>query len=133
MIEGIRPTCSGPVEGCLHRCDDHDEDGVCSTCGHRPEVVARFECEVCTEWATSTLGGVAKYHPAAVGFHYDHGLPLQKYFDDVAHINDRLERTATDCEVRETDPLRIRITMTIDGDQLWLDLEADLTVATVGP
>ena len=133
MIEGICPTCSGPVEGILHRCRDHDPDGLCETCGHRPEAVARFECSVCKEWATSTLGGVAKYHPAAVGFHYDHGLSLQYGFNDLDHVNRRLERTGTDWTVRSEDPLVVRVTMTMDGEHLWLDLEEDLTVAAVGP
>jgi DNA-binding transcriptional ArsR family regulator len=134
LIEGVCPTCSGPVERSLDLCKDHDDDdgdGLCGTCGNRSALVGRFRCTVCKEWATSTIGGVARYHPAAIGFHDEHGLPLQYGFNDLASITDRLERTETDWEVRSRDPLVVRVTMRIDGDEMWLDLDEDLTVVDV--
>ena len=135
MLEGVCPTCSGPVDRWLFRCPDHQaaaDGGVCETCGNRPELVARLECAVCKEWATSTLGGVARYHPAAVGFHWEHDLPLQYGFNDIAHINDRLARTEMDWEVLAEDPLVVRVTLGIDGDEMCLDLREDLAVVDVG-
>lgn len=132
MMEGVCPACSGPVERSLEVCEDHREDGLCGNCGYRPGIVARFRCAVCKEWSVSTIGGVAKYHPAAVGFHYDHGLPLQYGFNDLEHINERLERTETDWTVVDEDPQVVRVTMRIDGDELRIDLAEDLTVLDVG-
>ncbi|WP_415380984.1 hypothetical protein [Halosimplex sp. TS25] len=131
MIEGVCPTCSGSVDRSLDTCSDHDESGVCEACGRRTALTVRFRCPVCKDWARGTMGVVAKYHPAAVAFYYDHGLTLQYGFNDVASINDRLERGVTSSEVLSEDPLTVRVTLALDGDELALDLAEDLTVLDV--
>ncbi|WP_123538851.1 winged helix-turn-helix domain-containing protein [Halosimplex salinum] len=134
MIEGVCPSCSGPVERSLARCESHDDDGVCDECGRGAAVTAQFECPVCKDWAVTTLGGVAKYHPAAVAFHYERDLSLQYGFNDLASINERLETGRTDWEVLSDDPLRVLVTLELDGDELRLELAEDLSVADVtGP
>ncbi|MFB6139180.1 MAG: hypothetical protein ABEJ26_01945 [Halosimplex sp.] len=131
MIEGVCPSCSGPIDRSLVRCGAHDESGVCDECGRRAAVVAGFACPVCKDWAQTTLGGVAKYHPAAVAFHYERGLSLQYGFNDLASINERLARGSTDWELLDEDPLRVRVTLELDGDELALDLAEDLSVVDV--
>jgi len=130
MVEGVCPSCSGPVEGWLERCETHDEssEGICDDCGRRAALIARLRCPVCKDWAQSTLGGVTKYHPALVAFHYDHGLGLQYGFNDLASINRRLETGETDAEVRSENPLRVRVTVEIDGETAWVELDEELTV-----
>jgi len=132
MIEGVCSSCSGPVECRLDDCDDHDHEGVCSNCGRRTRVVARFHCTVCKEWAQTTLGGVVKYHPAVVAFCYERGLELQYGFNDLQHIEARLQGTASTVERVSEDPLRVRVTTEMDGDSIAVELDEDLTVAAVG-
>lgn len=132
MIEGVCPSCSGPVDRSLERCETHDEDGVCEACKRRVAITAQFRCPVCKDWAVTTLGGVAKYHPAVVAFHYNHDVSLQYGFNNLESINQRLETGETDWEVIAEDPLRVRITTEIDDDVAWLDLDENLNVTDVG-
>ncbi|MFB6353866.1 MAG: ArsR family transcriptional regulator [Halobacteriales archaeon] len=132
MIEGVCPTCTGPVERELDVCADHeDDDGLCGRCGRRARVIARFRCSVCKDWARSTLGGVAKYHPRVVGFCYDRGLSLQYGANDLDHLTELLSRASTTVEVLSTDPARVRVTTELDGDNVRLELDADLAVLDV--
>jgi DNA-binding transcriptional ArsR family regulator len=131
MIEGVCPTCSGRVERSLVHCDDHDSQGTCDACGRRPRLAATLGCTVCKERALTTIGSVAKYHPAAVAFLYERGLQLQYGANDLAHIRRRLERGETDWALLAEDPIAVRVTIELDGDELWIDLEADLTVRDV--
>lgn len=128
MIERICPTCSGPVTGWLDVCEDHAEQGLCENCRQEPEVVARFECGVCKEWATTTIGGVARYHLAAVGSHYDHDL-LCSGANDLATIKDRLDRAETDWEYVSRDPTEIRVLGL--ADEMAIVIAADLRVLDV--
>jgi DNA-binding transcriptional ArsR family regulator len=131
MLEGVCPTCSGPVDGRLSVCDDHDPDGVCEGCGRAGAVTGRFVCSVCKERAVTTLGGIVKFHPAVVALHYEHGLTLQYGFNDLADINRRLETGTTDTTVASRDPLRVDVTVTVDGDAVTLRLARDLSVLDV--
>jgi len=128
MIEGVCPSCSASVERSLDLCRDHDDEGVCENCSRHPRLVAKLRCPVCKEAAQSTIGGVAKYHPAAVAFHYERDITLQYGFNDLERINERLERSGSEWELRSTDPLVVRVTVTVDDDEMWLDLDEDLTV-----
>lgn len=131
MIEGICPTCSGQVERSLAVCDDHDAEGRCANCGRYARTIARLHCSVCKDWVQTTIGGVAKYHPRVVAFCYDHGLELQYMFNDLTHIKERLQRCESDVEHLSDDPLRIRVTTRIDGDEVWIELDENLTVVDV--
>ena len=131
MIEGICPTCSGRVERSLDVCGDHDPDGRCRNCGRRNRTVARMRCTVCKEWVRTTLGGVAAYHPAVVGFCYDHGLELQYGFNDLARIRERLERGGSAVELLSVEPPRVRVTTELDGEEVRLEIDEDLTVVDV--
>jgi len=132
MIEGVCPTCTGRTERSLDVCSDHDPDGRCPSCGRRSRTVARLHCTVCKEWVRTTLGGVAAYHPAVVGFYYEHGLELQYGFDDLARIRERLERGSSSVELLSADPPRVRVTAELDGDEVWLELDGNLTVVDIG-
>jgi DNA-binding transcriptional ArsR family regulator len=130
MIERVCPTCSGRVERSLDVCTDHVE-GECPHCDRRDRTIARLRCTVCKEWAVTTVGGIAKYHPAVVGFCYDRGLELQYGFNDLDAIQQRLRRANSVVEHRSEDPPRIRVTTELDGDEFWLELDEDLSVVAV--
>lgn len=131
MIEGVCPTCTGRVERSLDVCEDHDPDGGCPTCGRRRRIVGRLHCTVCKEWVQTTMGGVAKYHPRVVAFCYEHGLELQYGFNDLAHIRARLTRAGSAVELLSDDPPRVRVTTELDGDEVWLELDENLSVVDV--
>lgn len=128
MIEGVCPTCSGRVERTLDVCEDHDPAGDCSDCGRLARTIARLHCTVCKDWAQTTIGGVAKYHPAVVAFCYDRDLQLQYGFNDLSSIEERLRRTDSDVEYLSLDPPRVRVTTELDGEGRWLELDEDLSV-----
>jgi DNA-binding transcriptional ArsR family regulator len=133
MIEGVCGSCSGRVAGSLAICPDHDDsdDGVCETCGRRPEVTAEFRCAVCKDSAVTTMGGVAKYHPAVVALYYDRGLSLQYGFNELPDINQRLETGTTTVTVTARDPPHVRVRTEVDTDAVELDIDADVTVSDV--
>jgi len=128
MLEGVCPVCTGPVDRSLVVCTDHEPDGRCGNCDRRAAVIGRLCCPVCKESSQSTLGGIATYHPRVVAFCYDHDLPVQFGFNDLSMIEDRLRRVDTDIEVLSTDPPRVRVTTTIDGDETWVELDENLRV-----
>jgi DNA-binding transcriptional ArsR family regulator len=131
MLEEVCPTCTGRVERSLDVCDAHDADGRCGDCGRRTRTVARLRCTVCKDWAQATMGAVAKYHPAVVGFCYDHGLELQYGFNDLAAIRERLERAGSDVALLSVDPPRVAVTTELDGDGIRLELDEALSVVAV--
>lgn len=128
MIEGVCGTCSGPVERWLDVCTDHETEQLCSNCGRRPRVSARFRCTVCKEWGQTPPGSIAKYHPKGAAFYYEHGVALQYGFNDIEQINERLERGTTETEVLSDDPPRVRVHLRLDDDEMWIEFDEDLTV-----
>jgi DNA-binding transcriptional ArsR family regulator len=131
MIEGVCPTCSGQVERSLDICDPHESVGMCSNCGRHGRIIARLHCTVCKDWIQTTMGGIAKYHPAVVEFCYNRGFKLQYGFNDLEHINERLKRATSNVKMLSTDPPRVRVTTEFDGDEIWLEFDENLTVAKI--
>jgi len=131
MLEGVCPTCSGIVDRSLDVCESHEDEGVCPACDRRDRAVARLRCRVCKQWGQMTLGGVAKYHPAVVAFCHEHGLDLQYGTNDVEHIERRLNVGGSAVDVRSTSPPRVRVTTTMDGEEIAVDLDEDLHVIRV--
>ena len=132
MIEGVCPTCSGQVDRSFGICDDHESEGRCPNCERNNRIIARFRCSVCKMGIRSTVGSVAKYHPAVVGFYYDHGLKLQHGFNDLAHITRRLNLGSTDVEQSSDDPPRVRVTVEINDNEIWVVLNENLSVVDIG-
>jgi DNA-binding transcriptional ArsR family regulator len=131
MIEGVCPTCSGPIERSVVVCEDHEDDGICGNCGRNGRGAARLSCEVCKEWVQSTLGSIAKYHPAVVGFCYRHGLELQYGVEGLAQIERRLDEATSEVEFVSENPPRVDVTTEMDGGEIHLRLSEDLTVLEV--
>lgn len=131
MIEGVCGSCSGRVERSLDVCNEHDSEGMCANCGRYLQIIAQFRCTVCKDWGRMTPGGVAKYHPAVVAFHYDHGITLQYSFNELSHINNRLETGTTEWELVSEEPPRVQVTIEVEGDQIRLELTQNLSVRNI--
>ncbi|MEF8806787.1 winged helix-turn-helix domain-containing protein [Natronomonas sp.] len=131
MIEGVCPTCSGPIECSMVVCENHDDDGICGNCGRNTRGAAQLSCDICKEWVQSPLGSIAKYHPAVVGFCYRHGLELQYGVDGLAQIGRRLDEAGSDVTFVSETPPRADVTTEMDGDEIRVRLAEDLTVLDV--
>lgn len=134
-FEGVCPECSGPVEWTVDGCGSHDagDDGACQNCGRNDPVWSREICTVCKSWAEGTPGYKLLFHPAVVSFYYDRGVELG-FTGDTDYVT--LLRMLTiveelDQTVEQTDPLRVRVTFSHDGDELRLLLDDTLTVVGV--
>lgn len=128
-LGGVCDRCSGPMDGWLEGCADHDTDGVCPDCGWRYAAVARFLCTVCKHHHQLAPWWLVVNHPAVVAFYYRRGLPL--LYEDGVEFQPRIEsnlQTNHDQELVSTDPPRVRVTVRYDGDELRLTLDEDLNV-----
>jgi hypothetical protein len=134
-FEGICPDCSGRVEWSFDVCGDHDpsSNGLCPECGRKRAVVAREACTVCKSAGVGSPGIKTLFHPAVVAFYYDHGIEVgfsgDTDYADVVRTLDLAE--GLEEEVVSTDPLRVRVTFSHDGDELHLLLDEDMSVVEV--
>lgn len=134
QLRGICPECSGPVDDWLHICEDHRPEGgrACPTCGTQYEVSVNYVCSVCKHRGHAVAQAAVHDHPAVVAFCYEHGI--EQTFDLEspsacgrlwAHLFDR------DYVVVSEDPVRVRITVPGDGEELQLTIDEDLDVVDV--
>jgi len=133
VVDGVCPDCSGAVESELEVCDDHDPgpDGVCPTCGRRDEILALYQCSVCKFSTGGAPSALVSQHPAVISFYYDHGVDLQYDLDfqkvkRVLELGEEHEQT-----LESTDPLRVRVTIQYEGDEMCLLLDEDMSVLEV--
>ena len=125
---GVCPRCSAPLDRELRACDDHDaSDGLCPTCGNRHAVVVDLTCTNCIydESGSAIIGltGVTPLLAFLTARGYDPIAPDPGTHAAVSRALNDYEET-----VLSTDPLRVRFTVTVDGDELALTVDADLGV-----
>jgi hypothetical protein len=113
VLSGFCSACTGPINTTI----DDDPNGQFRT------LSVEHRCTRCGRTLSSVLGSTFIDHPTVIRFHDQHGIDLRTtplwqvgwFFEDHATI------------VSEN-PLRIRITATIDDDTLSLLVDDDLTV-----
>lgn len=131
VMEGVCPDCSGPVTvETLRICDDHHPDPedkkVCDGCGSIYWGMVHLACEVCrSRWQIATLF-YPTTHPAVIAFYYDHGIE----FDSASHEK-RVTLLDYQEEVITEDPLRIRTTIPLMGDELRITFDNQMSVIEV--
>jgi hypothetical protein len=138
LTGNVCPRCSGVLEQSLAVCDEHDprEEEPCQNCGYSEPIRAHWVCAVCKHHATGSVSGVVKNHPAVISFLYEHdidfGYPYsQNDFETVA-ANEPVKREISyEQELVSTDPLRIRVTVSYDGEAVTLGLDGNLNVLDV--
>lgn len=131
MVEGICSACSGPVDASLETCSDHDTDGVCEKCGRAHAFWACFECRVCKDHHVTTPAVLTVFHPAVIAFYYDHGAAPRwhaREFDGLPQVAE--DDVDHEMALVSEDPLRIKVTISLDGDELGVTF--DETVSVVG-
>jgi hypothetical protein len=118
MADGICLNCAGQTEGSLTTDSEYRRE--------TDDVAVEFVCQQCGDHATSSVGSYLFYHPAVVAFHYDHGIDL----NEVAawSLPWLVENSA---RIVAEDPIRVEYTVTLDGDDLDLAVDDELTVEVV--
>lgn len=133
VIDGVCPDCSGAVETELDVCENHDPEpgDTCSNCGRRDGILALYRCSVCKFSTGGKPSALVSQHPAVVAFYYDHGVDLQYDLDfekvrRVFELGEAHEQT-----LESTEPLRVRVTIQYEGDEMSLLLDEDMSVIEV--
>lgn len=132
QMGGLCPECSGPVDGSMHVCEDHSSDGICSNCGRKDEIQARWVCTVCKNAGHGPPGGNLVLHPRVVAFYADHGLDIGYDTNDFETVV-RVLRAMSEHrqELVSTEPLRVRVTIRYGGDKLRLLVDEAMNVVEV--
>lgn len=129
QMGGLCPDCSGPVSSSIHICEDHDSDDICTNCGRRDEIKARWVCTICKNAGHGPPGGNLVLHPRVVAFYANHGLEIGYETTDFESTIRILEAmTDHQQELISRDPPRIRVTIRYGGDELRLIIDDSLTV-----
>ncbi len=126
--QGVCPRCSATVSRELRACPDHHaDDGICSTCGHRREVLFSARCRVCN-FATGGGPVMALFSDADFLSHLlAHGInPVAP--DSTMELYGALHNY--DVEIDGPDATRVTITHTLGDDTFTKTLGDELPVTT---
>jgi hypothetical protein len=100
------------------------------TCGRRFEAVAVVACRVCKNYHAMPPRSLVVEHPAVVSFYHERGVDVQYDLGDVESVRRRTDLVSGhEQAVVSTDPPRVRVTVTHEGDELRLIVDGDLDVA----
>lgn len=134
LFNGLCPTCSGPVEGLLKCCPEHDSAEGCEHCGRLIGAWAHFECQVCKHYAVPDPKWLALFCPAVISFYDDHGVSTRVQADDFESAK-RVYSLVYDHELDliSREPPRIAVTASFDGDEIRLTFDESVTVVNVEP
>lgn len=134
LIRGLCPECSGAVEESLHICDAHHTSPgeVCPNCGTQDEIRVGYVCSVCKHGDSYPVHAAVYDHPAVVAFCYEQGIENTYDLDDAAACGRLWDNLiARKYDLVSEEPVRIRITIPGDEEQLDLTLDAGLGVVDV--
>jgi len=126
MMEGVCPACSGSIDASLRLCEHHDPGTgeVCPSCGTLDSVRARYVCTVCKRKSSRPVEFTVVEHPAVVAFYDDHGIDIRRDVDDIEGFIRGAELLwAMEHTIVSTDPVRIRVTVPCEGEELRLTLD----------
>jgi hypothetical protein len=117
LSRGFCKLCQGRVDSSLTALSSSE------SVTFRPSLDVRFDCRACGDRTHLNVGGVVMDHPAVTSFLYDHGIDLRRSY--VWELTSLLDPEAT---VASEDPLRLRLVVRLDGDELELTLDETATV-----
>jgi hypothetical protein len=132
QMGGLCPDCSGPVDPSLHVCEEHEPDGICSHCGRRDEIQARWVCTICKNAGHGPPGPNLVLHPRVVAFYAEHGLHVGYETNDFETIVRTLKAMSDhEQELVSAEPPRVRVTVRYGGDELRLTIDESMNVLCV--
>lgn len=114
-IEGFCPNCSGRLDASLQP-DEDRQQGVAAT----------FDCARCGIVAETNPSALLTSHPMAVSFYHDHGIDVRSTstWELYVQIDRTVERLASD-------PLRIRVEITVDDERLLATVDESAAVTSI--
>lgn len=115
IVAGFCTTCSGRMVGRLELAEDRPE----------PAQVT-FHCDRCGDTATASPSMALFYHPAAIGFYYDHGIDVTR-----TPSWEVSARQDVSVEVVSEDPITVRVTARIDDEVLEATIDERARVAAI--
>lgn len=131
MRSGVCPACSGLVEKSVLYCENHRPNPPerCPRCRRFDEVSVHYRCTVCKHDDHAVIMAETADHPAVVSFYHDHGVDRRidtrepdRYLRGWELLRQMNRRVVS------TDPLRVRVTVPCDGDELRLLLDENINV-----
>ena len=138
LIRGVCPECSGPIEESVQVCETHEASPgeLCPNCGTAVrdggnEVRVSYVCSVCKHSASYPAWAAAFDHPAIVAFYHEHGFDMTYGLEDPEVCSQLFDRFRKEQTLVSTDPLRVRVTVSCDGEEMFLTLNEDLTVIDI--
>jgi DNA-binding transcriptional ArsR family regulator len=131
MVNGLCPTCSGPVDSWLEYCRDHDPGG-CDNCGFLLRLLAHFQCRICEDHDIVDPKRLPLFHPTVVAFYDDHGISTRAQTDDLECAR-RLFDLMTDHEgeLLSDEPLRVAIIASVDDDEVRVTIDETASIVDV--
>lgn len=126
LASGVCPRCSVAIDWSLRVCEDHDPSGgFCETCYMRHAVNVDYDCPNCTHEEANVPVGFNLFLsiPELMSFLSARGIiPAVPAWETMAPMFDYED------DVLGVDPLELRLTYTIGGDQLILTVDDGLNV-----
>lgn len=132
FFDGLCPTCSGPVDGWLKPCPNHDPNPICETCDRRFSTRAYFQCRVCKDHTSTSPMSLALGHPAVITFYETRGVSMRFTAEDFAsgiEIESRLEDFGMD--IVSVEPPRVEVTAAMDGEVIRLTFDETVSVVDI--
>jgi DNA-binding transcriptional ArsR family regulator len=128
VMDEVCPECAGsmPVRS-ISICDDHQPDWdsyqFCEACGSIFWMLVSHVCEVCRySWRLPTLFYPSR-QPAVISFYYEHGIEFDlATYEQRAHLLEYREAVLSE------DPVRIRITIPLEGAELHVTFDERMAV-----
>lgn len=132
LFDGLCPACSGPVDGWLEYCTDHDATGICERCEARVVARARFQCRICRNHKIELPQGLALFHPVVIAFYDDHGVSTRIRADEFETVKRFYDLMADhEMELVSEQPPQVEVTAAVDGDKIQLTFDDTVSVVDV--
>lgn len=129
FLRGLCPECAVRPTVSTDACTDHATDGICESCGSTQAALATVHCENCSFAWRVPAWIPAMVHPEVIAFFHDHGL------DAVGGLTLEVYNVLLTAEetVPSVDPLRLEEAVELDGDELAVVVDDELSVVEVRP
>ena len=123
---GFCPNCDGRIDGRVTLPTDPDAPEWLT--GEALELTVIYDCWRCGTGWQSTVPFAVLTHPAIVAFHYEHGIDTRKVPSWALDWPKAGAATITN-----TDPLRIDLAITLDGETRVFTFDENLDTVPDGP
>lgn len=127
FLRGVCFECASSTTTSVSACADHATDGICERCGSTQAAIGTIQCGTCGAAWRGEAWLPAMTHPEVIAFFHDHGFDA----DGGLTLDVYRELLASPETVHSTDPLRLVKSVTIEGDELTVVVDEELSVLDV--